>query len=74
MPDDQVDIRIDATAHLPAKIAAMRAHRTQMHPQGWFFALATQPRSTMGQEHYRFLRRGNLPGPGATDDLFGGLR
>jgi len=72
VPDDQVDIHIDATAHLPAKIAAMRAHRTQMHPQGWFFTLATQPGSTMGHEHYRFLRGDNRPRP-AADDLFAGL-
>ncbi len=74
VPDDQVDVHIDATTHLPAKLAAMRAHRTQMHPQGWFFALATRPGSTMGHEYYRFLRRDNHPGPGAADDLFAGLR
>jgi len=74
VPDDQVDIHIDATTHLPAKIAAMQAHRTQMHPQGWFFALATRPGSTMGHEYYRFLRRDHHPEPAPADDLFAGLR
>ncbi len=26
---------IDATEHLPAKLTVMRAHRSQMHPDGW---------------------------------------
>lgn len=52
VPDAQVDVRIDATDHLPAKIVAMRAHHSQMHPQGWFFALATRPGSLMGHESY----------------------
>lgn len=78
VPDDQVDVRVDATEHLPAKIAAMRAHRSQMHPEGWFFALATRPGSLMGDEYYTLLHHRAGPGrPDPTgpphDDLFEGL-
>ena len=75
VPDDHVDVCIDATEHLPAKLTAMRAHRSQMHPDGWFFALATRPGSTMGHEYYTLLHhRGDPvrpdPASPAAEDLF----
>ncbi len=40
VPDDQVTTAIDATAYLGAKLAAMRAHETQIAVHGEFFALS----------------------------------
>ncbi len=73
VPDDQVDVHIDATAHLPAKIAAMRAHRSQMHPEGWFFALTNRTGSTSGNEYYRQLHPVRHGSTTAVADLFTGL-
>lgn len=78
VPDDDVDVRIDASAHLAAKVAAMRAHRSQMHPEGWFFAPATRPGTQMGIECYTLLHHRGYPGDPEsatppTGDLLDGL-
>jgi N-acetyl-1-D-myo-inositol-2-amino-2-deoxy-alpha-D-glucopyranoside deacetylase len=75
VPDELVTARIDARRWLSAKVAAMRAHRSQMHRNGWFFALA-EDGGGFGIEHYRLL----LGTPGRAgdgefeDDLFAGIR
>ncbi|MDG4829907.1 N-acetyl-1-D-myo-inositol-2-amino-2-deoxy-alpha-D-glucopyranoside deacetylase [Solwaraspora sp. WMMD1047] len=76
VPDAAVTTRIDARDWLPAKAAAMRAHRSQMHANGWFFALAEDPGRGFGVEHYQLLRgRAEPPAPGEPEtDLFAGLR
>jgi N-acetyl-1-D-myo-inositol-2-amino-2-deoxy-alpha-D-glucopyranoside deacetylase len=74
IPDEQVTTRIDATEHLEAKLAALRAHRTQLSVEGSFFALSNnvgQP--TLGVEYYTLLA-GVLGPPGQDGretDLFG---
>jgi N-acetyl-1-D-myo-inositol-2-amino-2-deoxy-alpha-D-glucopyranoside deacetylase len=76
--DDLVTTAVDGGAHLAAKAAAMRAHRTQITVDGSFFALSNgigQP--VLGTEHYRLVRGTRGPagaGPeGWEDDLFAGL-
>lgn len=71
VPDDQVTASIDARRWLPEKVAAMREHRSQMHRNGWFFALAGTG-DDFGVEHYRLLA--GRPSGAPEDDLFAGVR
>ncbi|GLW62226.1 1D-myo-inositol 2-acetamido-2-deoxy-alpha-D-glucopyranoside deacetylase [Actinomadura rubrobrunea] len=77
VPDHMVTTQVDARAHLPAKIAALRAHRTQItvapDEVGPFFALS----NNLGQQafgtEYFILLAGELgpTGPnGRETDLF----
>jgi N-acetyl-1-D-myo-inositol-2-amino-2-deoxy-alpha-D-glucopyranoside deacetylase len=72
--DEIVTTRIDARDYLDAKVAAMRAHRTQIQVDGPFFALSNNiGQRAFGVEHYRLVRgqRGNPDGLEA--DLFEAL-
>ncbi|MGO9781068.1 MAG: N-acetyl-1-D-myo-inositol-2-amino-2-deoxy-alpha-D-glucopyranoside deacetylase [Streptosporangiaceae bacterium] len=76
VPDDQVTTEIDASRYLEAKLAAMRAHATQIRVQGAFFALSNQfAQLASGVEYYALLA--GEPGPdgphGREDDLFAGI-
>ena len=69
VPDSQVTTAIDAMAYTSAKIAALRAHLTQIavSPDGAFYALSNEVRRPIiGLEFYQLIR-----GPRATgkDDL-----
>ena len=76
-PDSaQVTTEIDATAHLGPKLAAMRAHATQITVDAPFFALSNQVRhEAFGVECYTLLAGPRGPagpdGPGGREtDLF----
>ncbi|GAA2372472.1 N-acetyl-1-D-myo-inositol-2-amino-2-deoxy-alpha-D-glucopyranoside deacetylase [Dactylosporangium salmoneum] len=61
-PDAAVTTRIDAGGYLPAKLAALRAHRTQLTVEGTGFALSDGvPQPAGGIEHYVRLFGGPLP-------------
>jgi N-acetyl-1-D-myo-inositol-2-amino-2-deoxy-alpha-D-glucopyranoside deacetylase len=78
-PDETVTTQIDARAFYDAKMAAMRAHATQIAVDGPFFALSNNVgQQAMGTEYFRLVR-GPL-GDGPDDgqpwrerDLFAGL-
>jgi N-acetyl-1-D-myo-inositol-2-amino-2-deoxy-alpha-D-glucopyranoside deacetylase len=76
VPDHLVTAQIDARDWLPAKTAAMRAHRSQMAPSGWFFTLAADRGGGFGVEYFQLLS--GSPGPvledGLEADLFAGVR
>ena len=76
-PDDEVTTEVDGSAHLDAKVAAMRAHRTQIAVDGPFFALSNGiGQQAFGIEHFVLARgeRGPGVGPhGREDDLFAGV-
>ena len=56
VPDDQVTTEIDATRYLPAKLAAMKAHETQITVDGQFYALSDEVgRRALGVEYYTLL-------------------
>lgn len=76
VPDEIVTTRIDARGWLPAKIAAMRAHRSQMHENGWFFVLAGAGAGAFAIEHYQLLRgqRMSCAAGVLEQDLFAGVR
>ncbi len=75
--DDVVTTEVTSPAHFEAKVAAMRAHATQMTTDGFFFALADGiGHRAWGTEHYILTRgeRGPGSGPhGRETDLFAGL-
>ena len=75
--DEVVTTEIDARDHLDAKVAALRAHRTQIAVDGPFFALSNHVgQRAFGMEYY-ILGRGELAaGEGSKDreqDLFAGV-
>ncbi|HST63571.1 MAG TPA: N-acetyl-1-D-myo-inositol-2-amino-2-deoxy-alpha-D-glucopyranoside deacetylase [Mycobacteriales bacterium] len=75
--DALVTATLDARKFLPAKVAAMRAHASQIAPDGPFFAMMeTLGDEAFGLEYYRLVR--GEPGPqdgpdGRETDLFAGL-
>ncbi len=75
--DDKVTTRIDARDYLPAKLAAMRAHATQIAVDSPFFALSDMVgQRALGTEYYTLLAgpAGHGCGPGDREpDLFAGL-
>ena len=77
VPDEQVTTEVDASDHLDAKVAAMRAHRTQIAVDGPFFALSNNVgQRAFGVEHFVLARgpQGPADGPlGREGDLFAGL-
>jgi N-acetyl-1-D-myo-inositol-2-amino-2-deoxy-alpha-D-glucopyranoside deacetylase len=75
--DGEVTTEIDGTAHLAAKLAAMRAHATQIAVDGEFYALSNMiGMRVTGREFYTLLSgpRGPGAGPhGYETDLFAGI-
>ncbi|MGB8020705.1 MAG: N-acetyl-1-D-myo-inositol-2-amino-2-deoxy-alpha-D-glucopyranoside deacetylase [Candidatus Nanopelagicales bacterium] len=75
--DALVTTTIDGGAHFEAKLAAMRAHATQIAMDRGFFAASNNLGSpALAFEHYRLVR-GRVAGPldayGRETDLFAGL-
>jgi N-acetyl-1-D-myo-inositol-2-amino-2-deoxy-alpha-D-glucopyranoside deacetylase len=80
VPDDQVTTEIDAGDYLDAKLAAMRAHASQISVDSPFFALSDKVgQRAFGHEYYTLLAGPRGPGgPGSgqagwESDLFAGL-
>jgi N-acetyl-1-D-myo-inositol-2-amino-2-deoxy-alpha-D-glucopyranoside deacetylase len=75
VPDEAVTTEIDATAYLERKLAAMRAHATQIAVDSPFFAFSDNVgQRAFGREYYTLLAgpRGPGSGPhGRESDLFG---
>jgi N-acetyl-1-D-myo-inositol-2-amino-2-deoxy-alpha-D-glucopyranoside deacetylase len=73
--DADIAVEIDGSPWVAQKIAAMRAHATQITPDGPFFAgMDVLGESRWAREHYRFATGVPLPeGEGWSDDLFAGL-
>ncbi|HEU4491956.1 MAG TPA: N-acetyl-1-D-myo-inositol-2-amino-2-deoxy-alpha-D-glucopyranoside deacetylase [Jiangellales bacterium] len=77
VPDAWVTTRIDGSAHLAAKTAALRAHATQVLVHEPFFALSNEVGQVISGEEY--FRRVQGPADasdsrtGLEDDLFAGL-
>ncbi|MGA3151337.1 MAG: N-acetyl-1-D-myo-inositol-2-amino-2-deoxy-alpha-D-glucopyranoside deacetylase [Streptosporangiaceae bacterium] len=76
-PDEKVTTEIDARDYLDAKLAAMRAHATQISVDSPFFALSDNVgQRALGVEYYTLLAgpAGPPAGPrGWESDLFGGI-
>ena len=73
-PDETITTVLDVEEHLPAKLAALRAHETQLTVvEGGIahFALTNDIAQPIAPHDYYVLVHG--PAEGASDDLFGGL-
>ncbi|WP_246243395.1 N-acetyl-1-D-myo-inositol-2-amino-2-deoxy-alpha-D-glucopyranoside deacetylase [Amycolatopsis pithecellobii] len=70
-PATEITTTIDIRSHLDAKIAALRAHATQVTVDPPEFALSNGVAQPIGEAEYFTLVRG--PRAGAETDLFGGL-
>jgi N-acetyl-1-D-myo-inositol-2-amino-2-deoxy-alpha-D-glucopyranoside deacetylase len=77
VPDEFVTTEIDGQEYAEAKLAALRAHATQIVVDGPFFALSNNlGRRMLAQEHYRLIRGDLGPADGLNGwetDLFAGL-
>ncbi len=74
--DEYLDAVIEAPEHVQAKLAAMKAHKTQITEDGEFFAGGMDMAAVIwGTEYYRLIRgtRGPLGSSGLEEDLFAGL-
>ena len=74
VPDDVVTAVVDGGEWLPRKIAAMRAHASQISADGPFFTLIdTIGEGAFGQEFFQLVRGERGRGDGPETDLFAGL-
>ena len=77
VPDDEVTTEIDARDYLDAKLAAMRAHASQIAVDSPFFALSDRVgQRAFGVEYYTLLAGPRGAGAGSTgreSDLFAGI-
>jgi N-acetyl-1-D-myo-inositol-2-amino-2-deoxy-alpha-D-glucopyranoside deacetylase len=76
LADEWVTTEIDGTEFVQAKLAAMRAHATQITVDGPFFALADNlGNQVWAVESYRLVKGRAVPAPSATmeSDLFAGV-
>lgn len=72
--DEHIDVEIVAPEHVAAKMAALRAHRSQIRLDEGFMAMPEElGRHFWAREHYRFAGGVPLPSAGRVDDLFAGL-
>ena len=72
--DDKVTAEIDAGEYLDSKLAAMRAHATQIAVDSPFFALSDMVgQKALGTEYYTLLAGPAWTGEGREPDLFAGL-
>jgi N-acetyl-1-D-myo-inositol-2-amino-2-deoxy-alpha-D-glucopyranoside deacetylase len=74
--DEYIDCVVDATEFVEQKLAAMRAHATQITVDGPFFALSNNVGNAVwGEEHYRLVKgaKGPVGAAGFEADLFAGI-
>jgi N-acetyl-1-D-myo-inositol-2-amino-2-deoxy-alpha-D-glucopyranoside deacetylase len=76
-PDELIAARVDARDFADEKLAALRAHATQIPPHSWLYVLAGSfGRDFLGVEYYTLARgaKGPTADPsGWEDDLFAGV-
>ena len=73
-PAQNVTTRIDVADHFAARDRALRAHATQIDPNGWFFMIPHEVQRTVWPWEDYELVRSLVPAPTPEDDLFAGLR
>ena len=74
-PDENLACRVDGTEYVDRKIAAMKAHATQIEVDGPFFALSNNLGNQIwGEEFFRLAkgRQGPTDDDGLETDLFAG--
>jgi N-acetyl-1-D-myo-inositol-2-amino-2-deoxy-alpha-D-glucopyranoside deacetylase len=77
-PDELVTSVVKATEYVPQKLAAMKAHATQISVDGPFFALSNNLGLSVWGDEYYTLVKGQLASPldenGRELDLFAGIK
>jgi N-acetyl-1-D-myo-inositol-2-amino-2-deoxy-alpha-D-glucopyranoside deacetylase len=75
--DGEIAARMDGTDHYQHKVAAMRAHATQIPDNSWLYGIAGDfGGEFMGVEYFRLVRGERGPGDGPQNwesDLFAGI-
>ncbi|GIE99021.1 N-acetyl-1-D-myo-inositol-2-amino-2-deoxy-alpha-D-glucopyranoside deacetylase [Paractinoplanes rishiriensis] len=75
--DDEIAARLDGTDYYQQKVAAMRAHATQIPDNSWLYGIAGDfGGEFMGVEYFRLVKGERGPGEGPHNwesDLFSGL-
>jgi N-acetyl-1-D-myo-inositol-2-amino-2-deoxy-alpha-D-glucopyranoside deacetylase len=75
-PDAEIAAAVDASAYQDAKLAAMRAHATQISRDSWLYNLAGGADGAFGLEYYVLAVGERGPGDGEhqrENDLFSGV-
>ena len=74
-PDEAIAVEVDGSPWVQRKMAAMKAHATQITPDGQFFTGAAVLGDAMwSHEYYRLAAGQPFPDPGRwADDVFAGL-
>ncbi|QIK74162.1 N-acetyl-1-D-myo-inositol-2-amino-2-deoxy-alpha-D-glucopyranoside deacetylase [Nocardioides piscis] len=74
-PDEQIAACVDGTDFVHTKMDALKLHRTQVDPEGFFFSGAESGHAFWGEEFYVLAkgRRGQVGEDGLETDLFAGL-
>ncbi|NEC93105.1 mycothiol conjugate amidase Mca, partial [Streptomyces sp. SID12501] len=74
VPEREVTTRVECADYFPQRDAALRAHATQIDPEGWFFAVPREVElATWRDEEYE-LAESRVPTTLPEDDLFAGIR
>jgi N-acetyl-1-D-myo-inositol-2-amino-2-deoxy-alpha-D-glucopyranoside deacetylase len=77
VPDERIAARIEGNEFVEAKMAAVKAHATQIPADSWLFTIASSfGAEVMGVEFYELVQGKRGPGGGPNgweDDLFAGL-
>lgn len=73
--DDVITTRIDASAHVDQKLAAMRDYPSQINMQSGFFSFAESAGPDFGVEYFRLVKgnKGTVDATGLETDLFASL-
>lgn len=73
--DEDIAACVEGQEHVEAKMAAFRAHRSQIPVDSPFFdrSNTAEGNSAWAVEHYRLAAGVPFPGSGWADDLFAGL-
>jgi N-acetyl-1-D-myo-inositol-2-amino-2-deoxy-alpha-D-glucopyranoside deacetylase len=74
-PDAEIAACVDGTEYVFTKMEALKLHRTQVDPDGFFFAGAESGHAFWGEEFYVLAKgaRGPVDEHGYETDLFAGL-
>lgn len=72
--DPVVTTQIDVADYFDVRDRALRAHATQIDPEGWFFMISHEVQRKVWPWEDFELVRSLVPAPTPEDDLFAGLR
>jgi len=74
VPERAVTTRVRCERYFPQRDAALRAHATQIDPEGWFFAAPRDLEATVWPWEEFELAASRVPTTTPEDDLFAGIR